>query len=119
MQADAARPMLPAVDLKQMRGTPMADPNSNPRQTSRKPGTSSGASSSGDLPNDPALTRRDPHDWKTGDEPMTAAQRSYLETLTREAGEDFDADVSFTKAEAALRIEELQRKTGRGQPKAG
>jgi hypothetical protein len=49
---------------------------------------------------------------------MTAAQRSYLETLTREAGEDFNADTTFTKAEAALRIEELQRQTGRGQPKA-
>jgi hypothetical protein len=59
-------------------------------------------------------TLRDPHDWKTGDEPMTAAQRSYLETLTREAGEDFDDEMELTKAEAALRIEELQRQTGRG-----
>jgi hypothetical protein len=65
---------------------------------------------------EPAL-QRDPDEWKTGDEPMTAAQRSYLETLTREAGEDFDADARFTKAEAALRIEALQRQTGRGQPK--
>jgi hypothetical protein len=61
---------------------------------------------------------RDPHDWKTGDEPMTAAQRSYLETLTREAGEDFDDEeaLELTKAEAALRIEELQKKTGRVKP---
>ena len=28
----------------------------------------------------PAL-QRDPDEWKTGDEPMTDAQRSYLETL--------------------------------------
>jgi hypothetical protein len=28
--------------------------------------------------------QRDPDEWKTGDEPMTAAQRSYLETLCRE-----------------------------------
>jgi DUF3072 family protein len=58
---------------------------------------------------------RDPADWKTGDEPMTSAQRSYLETLTREAGEDFDPDevLELTKAEAAIRIEELQKRTGR------
>jgi hypothetical protein len=31
----------------------------------------------------PAL-QRDPDDWKTGDEPRTDAQRSYLETLCRE-----------------------------------
>lgn len=59
-------------------------------------------------------TLRDPTEWKTGDEPMTAAQRSYLETLTREAGENFDPAIQLTKAEAALRIEQLQRRTGRG-----
>jgi len=56
---------------------------------------------------------RDPEHWKTGDEPMTTAQRSYLETLTREAGETFDPNTTLTKAEAALRIEALQKKTGR------
>lgn len=58
---------------------------------------------------------RDPEHWKTGDEPMTAAQRSYLSTLATEAGEEFDEEQSLTKAEAALRIEELQKRTGRGQ----
>jgi len=57
----------------------------------------------------------DPDEWKTGDEPITAAQKSYLETLSREAGEKFDE--KLTKAQAAKRIEELQKKTGRGQPK--
>ena len=56
---------------------------------------------------------RDPEHWKTGDEPMTASQRSYLQTLATEAGEEFDEDAALTKAEAALRIEELQRRTGR------
>lgn len=57
---------------------------------------------------------RDPHEWKTGDEPITTAQRSYLETLYREAGEDIPDDLTeLTKAEAALQIEELQRRTGR------
>jgi len=45
---------------------------------------------------------------------MTVAQRSYLETLTREAGEDLPEDIDeLTKAEAAIRIDELQRRTGR------
>ena len=57
-------------------------------------------------------TVKDPEDWKTGDEPMTGAQHSYLETLSAEAGEDFDEQL--TKAEASLRIDELQHKTGRG-----
>jgi hypothetical protein len=57
---------------------------------------------------------RDPEHWKTADEPMTAAQRSYLQTLATEAGEDFDPEEALTKAEAALRIEQLQKRTGRG-----
>ena len=36
----------------------------------------------------PAL-QREPDEWKTGDEPMTEAQRSYLETLSRETDEAF------------------------------
>ena len=55
---------------------------------------------------------KDPADWVTGDEPMTGAQRSYLDTLAREAGEEISADL--TKAEASEHIERLQQKTGRG-----
>jgi hypothetical protein len=55
---------------------------------------------------------KDPENWTTGDEPMTGAQRSYLQTLAEEAGEEVDGDL--TKAEASERIEELQQKTGRG-----
>ena len=51
-------------------------------------------------------------DWVTGDEPMTGAQASYLQTLSEEAGEPFDPDL--TKAEASKRIDALQEKTGRG-----
>jgi hypothetical protein len=61
-------------------------------------------------------TIKDPNDWTTGDEPITGAQRSYLKTLSEEAGEPFDDNL--TKAEASKRIEELQKKTGRGQKKA-
>ncbi len=56
---------------------------------------------------------KDPDDWTTGDEPMTGAQRSYLKTLSEEAKEPFDEQL--TKAEASKRIDELQRRTGRGQ----
>ena len=55
---------------------------------------------------------KDPDEWITGDEPMTGAQRSYLKTLSDEAGELFNENL--TKAEASKRIDELQHKTGRG-----
>ena len=58
-------------------------------------------------------TQKDPDEWATGDEPMTGAQASYLETLCREAGEEFDPNTS--KADASKKIDELQAKTGRGQ----
>jgi Protein of unknown function (DUF3072) len=57
-------------------------------------------------------TIKDPDEWKTGDEEITGAQRSYLQTLADEAGEEVDLDL--TKAEASKLIEELQQKTGRG-----
>jgi hypothetical protein len=33
---------------------------------------------------------KNPDDWVTGDEAMTGPQASYLQTLAREAGEEFD-----------------------------
>jgi len=58
----------------------------------------------------PAL-QRDPDEWKTGDEPMTDAQRSYLETLCLETGEEFDD--ALTKAEASKRIDALRERSPR------
>ena len=55
---------------------------------------------------------KDPADWVTGDEPLTGPQRSYLETLAREAG--IDVPEGLTRAQASELIERLQRKTGRG-----
>lgn len=55
---------------------------------------------------------KDPEDWVTGDESMTGAQASYLQTLSEEAGEAFDE--TLTKAEASKKIDALQEKTGRG-----
>lgn len=60
-------------------------------------------------------TVKNPDEWTTGNEPMTGAQRSYLKTLSDEAGEE--TDENLTKAEASKRIEFLQQKTGRGANK--
>jgi hypothetical protein len=56
---------------------------------------------------------KDPDDWVTKDEEMTGPQRSYLQTLCREAKEEFNEN--WTKAEASKKIDELQEKTGRGK----
>lgn len=64
-------------------------------------------------PDDDNAASKDPAQWVTGDEPMTASQRSYLDTLAREAGEEISPDL--TKAQASVEIERLQASTGRGQ----
>ena len=61
----------------------------------------------------PSNAEKDPHDWTTGNETMTGAQASYLKTLSEEAGEEFDP--SLSKADASLKIDELQKRTGRGK----
>ena len=57
-------------------------------------------------------TQKDPEDWVSGDDPMTGAQRSYLTTLSEEAGEEAPSD-GLTKAEASKMIDELRAKLGR------
>jgi hypothetical protein len=49
---------------------------------------------------------KDPEDWVSGDDPMTESQRSYLDTLARQAGEELPADL--TKAEASQHIDRLR-----------
>jgi Protein of unknown function (DUF3072) len=44
---------------------------------------------------------------------MTGAQASYLQTLSEEAGQEFDPKLS--KADASKKIDKLQDKTGRGE----
>jgi hypothetical protein len=66
-----------------------------------------------DSNSDTSNTVKDPDEWKTGDQEMTGAQRSYLKTLSDEAGESLDENL--TKAEASKKIDDLQQKTGRGQ----
>lgn len=57
--------------------------------------------------------QRDPDEWATADEPMTEAQKSYLDTLAREAGETLPA--TLTKAEASKHIDRLQKGSNRVQ----
>jgi hypothetical protein len=61
---------------------------------------------------------KDPADWTTGGEPMTGPQRSYLQTLAREAGRDVKLD-GMSKADASRLIDELQGASGRGTQDGG
>ncbi|MGW5158093.1 DUF3072 domain-containing protein [Nonomuraea wenchangensis] len=54
---------------------------------------------------------KDPEEWTTGDEPMTAPQESYLRTLAREAGREVPEGLS--KADASRMIDELQQDSER------
>ena len=72
----------------------------------------SGETLGADTPGEASTTVKDPSEWVTGDEPMTGAQRSYLDTLARAAGEQLPADLN--KAQASEHIDRLQEKTGRG-----
>ena len=51
---------------------------------------------------------KDPADWVTGDEPATGAQKSYLETLSRQTGEDVEIPEDLTKADASRTIDDLK-----------
>ena len=54
---------------------------------------------------------KDPDRWVTGDEPATASQRSYLETLATESGAELPDQLS--KADASKLIDELQDRSPR------
>lgn len=65
-----------------------------------------GASTPGD-----SSLEKDPSDWVSGDDPITSSQKSYLDTLARQAGEELPADM--TKAEASQHIDRLKSETGK------
>lgn len=89
--------------------SPTADTNDNAAED-RAQDLAGGETLGGD--GGPSGAEKNPSDWVSGDEPITASQRSYLDTLAREAGEELDANM--TKAEASEHIDRLQGKTGRG-----
>ncbi len=60
----------------------------------------------GATPGAPDPLDKDPSTWVSGGDPMTPAQKSYLDTLARQAGEELPGDL--TKAEASQHIDRLQ-----------
>ncbi len=54
---------------------------------------------------------KDPQEWKSGDDPATPSQRSYLETLAEQAGEEPRKE-DLTKAEASEQIDRLRKEAG-------
>lgn len=56
---------------------------------------------------------KDPKDWKSGDDPATPSQQSYLETLAEQADEKPPA-ADLTKAEASEEIDRLRQEAGLG-----
>jgi hypothetical protein len=54
---------------------------------------------------------KDPQEWKSGDDPATPAQQSYLETLAQQAGEEAPSE-DLSKAEASQEIDRLRQEAG-------
>jgi hypothetical protein len=59
---------------------------------------------------DGSALQKDPEEWVSGDDPMTPAQQSYLDTLARQAGEELPADL--TKSQASEHIDRLRSALG-------
>lgn len=53
---------------------------------------------------------KDPSEWVSGDDPATEAQKSYIDALAKQAGEQIPANL--TKAEASQQIDRLKKLTG-------
>jgi hypothetical protein len=54
---------------------------------------------------------KDPKDWKSGDDPATPSQLSYIETLAKQADEQ-PPEGELTKAEASETIDRLRQEAG-------
>lgn len=86
--------------------TDSTPPDSTPSDSS---GSAAGETLGASTPGDDAL-EKDPSDWVSGDDPITPSQKSYLDTLARQNGEELSADL--TKAEASQHIERLKSQLG-------
>lgn len=53
---------------------------------------------------------KDPSEWVSGDDPATEAQKSYIDSLAKQAGEQIPANL--TKAQASEHIDRLKKLTG-------
>ena len=54
---------------------------------------------------------KDPKDWKSGDDPATPSQLSYLKTLAEQANEQPPRE-GLSKAEASEEIDRLRKQAG-------
>ena len=81
--------------------------NTNPSAKDTGPQERIGATQSGAADN---TVEKDPSEWVSGDDPMTEAQKSYLDTLAKQAGEELPA--SLSKAEASQHIDRLRSENG-------
>lgn len=53
---------------------------------------------------------KDPSDWVSGDDPATESQKSYIDAMSKQAGEQIPANL--TKAQASEQIDRLKKITG-------
>jgi hypothetical protein len=67
------------------------------------------------MPNRDGSTERAPDEWKSGGDPMTESQASFLKRLSDQAGEAFDP--SLSKAAASKKIDELLAR-GKGETRS-
>jgi len=85
----------------------MSTPNGpDPSDALREDGSGETIGATGDA----GALQRDPSEWVSGDDPMTPAQRSYLDNLAKQAGEELPADLS--KADASQHIDRLKSQLG-------
>lgn len=82
----------------------MSEFASEPSQAAREETETIGAGPADDQSGNDAI--KDPSQWVSGDDPMTESQKSYLDTLARQAGETLSAEM--TKAEASEHIDRLR-----------
>lgn len=85
-------------------------PNTSDETDSAASGETIGAAT----PSGSGNLEKDPSDWVSGGDPMTEAQRSYLDTLASQAGEELPADLN--KAEASEHIDRLRPARGVSGP---
>ena len=96
----------PAVDGQQAAsGQPVTNAGQAQAEADYADGQQEMIGATGDAQGDNQL-EKDPSEWVSGNDPMTEAQKSYLDTLAKQAGEQLPANL--TKAEASQHIDRLK-----------
>lgn len=96
----------PAVDEQQAAfGQPTLE---QPKQPEEQPQEREMLGATGEAQDDDL--EKDPSEWVSGDDPATEAQKSYIDSLAKQVGEQIPANL--TKAEASEHIDRLKKLTG-------